>query len=784
MALATLTIDLVAKLATLEQDLGKATRIAEKNAAQMEKAFSNVGKAVSGLFAGFAVNRAFQAFVTDVADLGDKLAKMSQKTGVAVEDLQKLGFAAELSDVSTDQLGASLTRLNRVMGEARDGSKSASEALARFGINGSDSALEAFNKIADRVKNTDDIARASNALSDVFGKQFADLIPLLKSGTAGLKEAGDELERMGGIMTTETALAAEKFNDDMTRLNKQFESLRNSVGSFAIPALNDLISKINDVVREMQFASEISGGFWASLFKIGPNISGKSNLELVSQYRKEIQELEADQKRLLSFGDKAGAQGVQQGIETLRLRKKFYEFRLSEEARNDSAGIYSNEGLRSSGGAAAPGISPVAPPAKKSSGIDKAQQEYDRLIRTIKEKIAVQDAELGLTGKITDAGKEYAKFLADVTNGYLKLTPQQLTKLAPMWDEFLRKAESLQAKQREIETAAARTQIGDLQDQFGRSNESRSDDMEIMPEAQRRLRDALRAVDEQARSTGDTIRSLYADGKIDAEQYAGLMREINDAIDGQKGRVSELEALQDRLNASWETGAERAFTAYLDSARNVAQQSEDAFSRAFQGMEDAVVKFAQTGKLDFRSLADSIIADLIRIQIKAAATEIMGSSGGLMDFIGGLFGGTTTTAASAGTSGLTMVADGGVFSSPSLSKYSGKVYDSPQFFQFAKGGGVFGEAGPEAIMPLSRGRNGKLGVVASGGSGGDVIINVIESPGNGGQTRQREEGGKKIIEIMVEQVKASIAGDISRGNGDVPGAMERTYGLNRTAGAY
>ena len=65
-----------------------------------------------------------------------------------------------------------------------------------------------------------------------------------------------------------------------------------------------------------------------------------------------------------------------------------------------------------------------------------------------------------------------------------------------------------------------------------------------------------------------------------------------------------------------------------------------------------------------------------------------------------------------------------------------------------------------------------------------MIVNVIESPGNGGQTRQRDDGGKRIIDVMVEQIKASVAGDISRGNGAVPSAIERTYGLNRTAGAY
>ena len=85
-------------------------------------------------------------------------------------------------------------------------------------------------------------------------------------------------------------------------------------------------------------------------------------------------------------------------------------------------------------------------------------------------------------------------------------------------------------------------------------------------------------------------------------------------------------------------------------------------------------------------------------------------------------------------------------------------------------------------MPLTR-INGKLGVRAQGGGGG-VVVNIIEAPGGGGKTSQRNEGGQTIIDVMVEKIKSSIAGDITRGNGAIPGSMERTYGLSRMGGAY
>ncbi len=82
-------------------------------------------------------------------------------------------------------------------------------------------------------------------------------------------------------------------------------------------------------------------------------------------------------------------------------------------------------------------------------------------------------------------------------------------------------------------------------------------------------------------------------------------------------------------------GASEAMANYIDDARNVAQQSEELFTNAFKGMEDALVQFAMTGKSNFKDLANSIIADLLRIQIRAALSNIMGSSG---NWLGALFG--------------------------------------------------------------------------------------------------------------------------------------------------
>ncbi len=122
----------------------------------------------------------------------------------------------------------------------------------------------------------------------------------------------------------------------------------------------------------------------------------------------------------------------------------------------------------------------------------------------------------------------------------------------------------------------------------------------------------------------------------------------------------------------------------------------------------------------FSSLTQSIIKNLVDMAAQALVTSsvmqtIMGVVGVGTSVVTGAAGAGSGTAIQNAASNFQFNAKGGVYDSPSLSAYSNQVYDSPQFFAFAKGAGVFGEAGPEAIMPLTRAGDGSLGVRAVGG---------------------------------------------------------------------
>jgi lambda family phage tail tape measure protein len=142
-------------------------------------------------------------------------------------------------------------------------------------------------------------------------------------------------------------------------------------------------------------------------------------------------------------------------------------------------------------------------------------------------------------------------------------------------------------------------------------------------------------------------------------------------------------------------------------------------------MGDALGNFATTGKLNFKGLVTSILGDLAKMEARIALSKILQSVLGA--YLGGAnYGGGTGAASgtgaysgfgSSGTIINTYNANGGVYDSPSLSAYSGQVVNRPTPFLFAKGAGIMGEDGPEAIMPLKRGSDGKLGIMAQGGGG-------------------------------------------------------------------
>ncbi|KPX51879.1 phage tail tape measure protein [Pseudomonas amygdali] len=170
----------------------------------------------------------------------------------------------------------------------------------------------------------------------------------------------------------------------------------------------------------------------------------------------------------------------------------------------------------------------------------------------------------------------------------------------------------------------------------------------------------------------------------------------------------------DQAQGDWSKGASAAWQSYRDDVANIAGQTQSLISDAFDGAEDVLTEFVKTGKLSFKSLADSIVDDLIRIQVRKA-----------------LVGAVSSFASSGLGSGIASVfqADGGVWDRgvqkfAKGAAFTNSIVNTPTLFGMAGGKtGMAGEAGPEAIMPLTRAADGSLGVRMVGGDavGGSTV---------------------------------------------------------------
>jgi lambda family phage tail tape measure protein len=350
---------------------------------------------------------------------------------------------------------------------------------------------------------------------------------------------------------------------------------------------------------------------------------------------------------------------------------------------------------------------------KNASEGESAAKQQLKSFESTEESYKRQIELINTTGEKQKDATEVAKLSYELQEGKLgKLTEAQKKRLLGMAAELdalnkIKKANEDDLKLTAFKAAQA-TGTQTTQDGFdqelagiGMGDKAR-DRMRADLALRQKYAADLASLNEQ-RNTGQISPELYA------SETKVLQDELGKRLVAQQTYFSQVDAAQ----SNWSNGAADALQDYVDQAADVAGQTKQLFTSAFSGLEDGIVDFVKTGKLSFKDMADSIIEDLIRIQVRQAAAGFLSSA--FSAFTGWGAGSGTMTGFSEGA--MVANAKGGVYSSASLSSYSGGVYDTPQTFAFAKGAGIFAEAGPEAIMPLTRAADGSLGVRAIGGSG-------------------------------------------------------------------
>ncbi|EAZ1431916.1 phage tail tape measure protein [Salmonella enterica] len=336
------------------------------------------------------------------------------------------------------------------------------------------------------------------------------------------------------------------------------------------------------------------------------------------------------------------------------------------------------------------------------SEAEKTADTYDKLIKQQKEQIA-------LAGQNTELAKlKYQVSLGELTS-LTEAQKQTLLQNAALID---------QQKIRE-QLAAYEANLADSNASARASNQAELTGYGQGSRMRERMQEMLRIREEFQQKNVDLQRQ-YQSGDISEDLYRQELdlnkRYLAERLRDQQGFY----AASDAQRSDWADGMREGFANWADTASDYASQSADLVNNAMTGLVGNISDALAGNKVDWEDWASSVLQSMQKIILNAMLVDSLRSTSnsGFFSSIGGMFGagagavsGSTPSGAyNSAASGLQLNAKGGAYASASLSAYSNSIVSSPTYFAFAKGAGLMGEAGPEAIMPLTRSADGSLGV--------------------------------------------------------------------------
>lgn len=673
------------------QKLQSSADSVDKRMAKLSSSLKSFGLGAA-LAAG--VNESVRAF-SSLIDKMDEAGKAASKIGIPVEEFTSLSYAAKLANIETDAFTKSMTKLNVQLADVDTSTDAAGKMLRSFGVSGKDSPSEALLKISSAFTQMEDGAKRTAAAVTLFGKGGADMIPLLLEGATNIRAMTDEAERLGIVIGTDAAKAAQAYNDNLTKLNASANSLGISMANAMLPALVSVTDEMVKATKE----SGLLNGAWQGLKKTAEISFGTIGRDFAASVHTAAGDFNAMMAKRTT-GD-VSFNFTKTALAEYEAAKKIYGEigKLADDQQKKASSRY-GQNMKWQVDPKMTGEEGGKGKAGKKTDMElfientvKAQKEIDLIVPKLE-----QLDKLFFSGKI-DAGvydKQKEALLGVGKAAETVLTPMQ-----------------------ELEASLVAQQA----------------DWNLQAEK-------LKLVDE-----------LYIAGAINLKIYEDALKSLGVA------NVENTKKTEEQLSG-------------MDKMMSELGSKIDGYSSSIAGTLVDFATNSDDAAGSFSDFANSVLRDLAKMATQILIVEplmqslklAMAASGGIGGLLGSLFG----------------FADGDVVRSPSLSKYSNGIYDSPQVFAFAKGGmpsaGVFAEAGPEAIMPLSRGPDGTLGVDASGSGGsGDVIVNVFNESKAEVQTQTKtDQNGNRVIELMIKDA-------VSRGfsSGAFDAIMGTTFGLNR-----
>ena len=717
--------------------LGVAYNQGSKEADAYNRALILTGNA-SGTTAGQlqAMAESIDGIVGTQSAAAAALAQFAATGAVAASNLEKLTVVALRLDSLGGKAVAETVKEFAALGkDPVDASAKLNEQYNYLTL----SVYEQIKALQEQGRATEAAALAQAAFADALNNRADRLQQNLgfiergwRSVTSAAKEAWDAMLNVGRASTPESQLSSLRRQlealDQGAALGPEFGGSAGSPASAAArQSLLDQIAALEDVTRE---TSKYAAAQGAAAETTRRGIEAEREISRIREAsRSNTEKLNAELKK---YRDNIDA-----------IRRANPQSALLDPARiaSDEAAIRARFTPQRSGGAAA----------------QPRDDAATRMLQSLREAEATLQAQLSTTVQLTASERERAQFeqlIADLKEKRV-LTADQKSLLAAREAIRLQLERNI-AAEKEVKARADATKelerqrkelerFQEVSAQIAQSisgaNAARSEQFDASlrvfgrgSEQRERLQSDISTRREfdrfRERLDRNTPKDLIGSDLYNAE-VEKIKAALDDALRANADYYDRLAAKQ----ADWSNGATTAFEDYLSAARNVSAQTEQLFSRAFQGMEDALVKFITTGKLDFKSLADSLVADITRIivrqQIMIPLLQALGLSGGagggagggLGGFFAGLFGGAR--------------ADGGTVQ-------PGRLYQVNE-----RGPELLDVGGREYLMMGSQGGTVKPNA-STGGRSVTVNVNVQAMPGTSRQTalQQGSAVGQRVREAL------------------------------------
>ncbi len=250
--LGSLNVLLSADTAKFTSAMEKAAYTAENQARRMGIAVKSVAIMAAAAATSIAVS------IKKTIDHADEIGKMASSIGLTVEQLSSLEYAAKLSGVEIEGLRASFQKFNNTIFDGAKGVKESATLFKALGISLNDnngklkSNYDLFLETADALSKMSDGATKSALAQDLFGKSGAAIIPILNSGKEGIEKLAEEASGLGVVLNSDTAQAADKFNDNMTRMASATQGIVLSFTSGLLPTLTNLTENLNSSTASLE----------------------------------------------------------------------------------------------------------------------------------------------------------------------------------------------------------------------------------------------------------------------------------------------------------------------------------------------------------------------------------------------------------------------------------------------------------------------------------------------------------------------------------------------------